>query len=82
MVLVLIVLAMVIRFRHATREVRTQLKWIAYAAALFPVALASWVIESALSSGSPAVVTQVLLGLAIVALLLRDRDLGAALPPL
>ena len=66
-VLGLIVRSMVIRFRHATREVRAQLKWIAYAAVLFPVALASWAIESALISGSPAVVTQLLLGLAIVA---------------
>ena len=64
-VLILIVLAMVIRFRHASREVRAQLKWIAYAASLFPVALASWAIESAMRSGSPAVVTQILLGLAI-----------------
>jgi signal transduction histidine kinase len=64
-VLASIVLAMVIRFRHAEREVRAQLKWIAYAAALFPVALASWAIESAVNSGSPAVVTQVSLGLAI-----------------
>ncbi len=66
-VLGLIVGSMLIRFRHATREVRSQLKWIAYAAVLFPVALASWAIESALISGSPAVVTQLLLGLAIVA---------------
>ncbi len=67
-VLVLIVLALVIRYRHATREVRAQLKWIASAAALFPVALAAWVIESAVGpTGSPAVVTQVSLGLAIVA---------------
>ena len=65
-VLVLIVAAMVIRFRHATTEVRAQLKWIALAAALFPVALAAWAIESAVGpSGSPAVVTQVVLGLAI-----------------
>ena len=64
-VLVLIVIAMVIRFRHATREMRAQLKWIAYAASLFPIALASWAIESAARSGSPAVVTQVMLGLAI-----------------
>ncbi len=65
-VLVLIVVAMVTRFRHATREVRAQLKWVALAAALFPVALAAWAIESAVGpSGSPAVVTQVMLGLAI-----------------
>ncbi len=64
-VLVLVVLAIVSRYRHASREVRTQLKWIAYAASLFPVALAAWVIESAVGSG-PAVVTQVSLGLAIV----------------
>jgi two-component system, NarL family, sensor kinase len=66
-VLVLIVLAMVIRFRHAEREVRAQLKWIAYAVVLFPISLAAWVIESAVNAGSPAIVTQVSLGLAIVA---------------
>jgi two-component system, NarL family, sensor kinase len=64
-VLVLIVLAMVIRYRHATREVRAQLKWIAYAAVLFPVALVVWVIESAVTEYSPAVVTNVVAGLAV-----------------
>ncbi len=64
-VLVLIVLAMVSRYRHATREVRTQLKWVAYAAVLFPVTLATWAIESTATGHSPAVATQVVAGLAV-----------------
>lgn len=64
--MVLVVVAMVVRYRGGTTEVRTQLKWIASAAVLFPVACGAWAIESVATHG-PAVVTQVVLGLGIAA---------------
>ena len=70
--------AVVSRFRGSEGELRAQMKWVAYAAALIPVAILVGISDSGARAGDAALAH----GRSMIAVPAADRDRGDALPAL
>jgi signal transduction histidine kinase len=66
--LVLAMVALVIRYRRATGVVRLQLKWIAYAGVLIPIAILAGTVEGVVLDRDPGLMTDVPFALAQIAI--------------